>query len=231
MIPGYWASMMRLALVIALTLTAGGCGSAERPAKAGDPLRFSFELESEPGFISQMLTIENGGSSSLAPVLQITALDAAGDPMPDIEVKTAFGSDSGRLVVPAEWAVFDVLRFEGPGAREVENVEVRVSEAEEVSIERPTEEAEIQRLDRGRPVEYEHLFNAFRLTNPGKTEVAVRVALIEYEDPPEGESQQWVRVTELAPLTMLAAGEKETIRLPAELRWKVIGSVKPYFAR
>ena len=82
---------------------------------------------------------------------------------------------------------------------------MRVSEAEEVSIERPTEEAVIQRLDRGRPVEY--------------------------EDPPEGESQQWVRVTELAPLTTLAAGEKKMIRLPPELRWKVIGSVKPYFAR
>jgi hypothetical protein len=124
-----------------------------------------------------------------------------------------------------------VLRFEGPGARDVEDVEVRVREAEEVSIEPPTEEPEIQRLDRGRPVEYEHLFNAFRVTNPGDTEVAVRVALIEYEDPPEGESQQWVRVTELAPLTSLAAGDGKTIRLPPRLRWNVIGSVKPYFSR
>jgi hypothetical protein len=61
--------------------------------------------------------------------------------------------------------------------------------------------------------------------------VKVRVVLIEYEDPPAGESQQWIRVTPLAPLTALAAGGKKTIRLPAELRGRVIGSVKPYFSR
>lgn len=53
--------------------------------------------------------------------------------MPDVEVRTAFGSDEGRLVVPADWAVLDVLRFEGPGAREVEDVAVRVREGDEVA--------------------------------------------------------------------------------------------------
>ena len=112
--------MVRLVLLIALTLTAGGCGYAERPAKAGDPLRFEFQLLAGENEIDQTLTIENPGSASLA---------------------------------------------------------------------------------------------------------------VEYADPPEGESQQWVRVTEIAPLTSLAAGGKKTIRLPAELRWRVIGSVKPYFSR
>ena len=224
--------MVRLALVIALTLTAGGCGSAERPAKAGDPLRFEFRLLAGDNEIDQTLTIENPGSA----VARAGAGDRAArcGRRPDAGRRRcgpAYGSDSGRLVVPADWAVLDVLRFEGPDAREVEDVEVRVREAEEVDIESPTEEPEIQRLDRGRPVEYEHLWNAFRVTNPGDTEIALRVALIEYEDPPEGESQQWLRVTEIAPLTSLAAGEKKTIQLPAELRWRVIGSVKPYFSR
>jgi len=80
-------------------------------------------------------------------------------------------------------------------------------------------------------VEYDHLFDSFRLTNPGGAEIDVRVALIEYELPPEGESQQWIRVTELAPLTTLAAGAKKTIRLPRQVRGRVIGSVKPYFSR
>ena len=108
---------------------------------------------------------------------------------------------------------------------------VRNATLDELAIERPTEEAEIQRLDKGRPVEYDHLFDSFRLTNPGDAEVDVRVALIEYELPPEGESQQWIRVTELAPLTTLAAGAKKTIRLPRQVRGRVIGSVKPYFSR
>lgn len=225
--------MRRLTLVIVATLTIAGCGSSDAPERSADTpeLRFDFELESDPGFISQTLTIENPGASSLAPVLEFTALDAAGEPMPDIRVRTAYGSDKGRVVVPADWAVLDVLRFEGPGAREVEDVAVRVSRADEVAIERPSEEPEVQRLAHGRPVEYADLFDSFRLTNPGDAEVKVRVALIEYEDAPEGESQQWVRVTQLAPLTTLAAGGEKTIRLPPRLRGRVIGSVKPYFSR
>jgi hypothetical protein len=224
----------RLCLVIAAALTIGACGSsaaAPEPAREAADLRFDFELEAKPGFISQTLTIENPGTASLAPVLELTALDAGGDPMPEVRVRTAFGSDQGRLVVPADWAVIDVLRFEGPGARDVEDVDVRIRTADEVAIERPSEEPAVQRLDRGRPVGYSGLFDAFRLTNPSNAEVKVRVALVEYEDPPPGESQQWVRVTELAPLTTLAAGAKKTVRLPAPLRRRVIGSVKPYFSR
>jgi hypothetical protein len=220
-------------LLLAAALTVGGCGSLDEPERSASApdLRFEFELLAGENEIDQTMTIENPGETSLAPVLEYTALDASGDPMPGIAVKTAYGSDSGRLVVPAGWAVLDVLRFEGPGARKVEDVEVRVREADEVAIEPPTEEPQIQRLAKGRPVEYEHLFDSFRVTNPGDAEVDVRVVLIEYELPPEGESQQWVRVTELAPLTNVPAGDKKTIRLPRELRGRVIGSVKPYFSR
>ena len=220
-------------LVIAGMLAVGGCGSPDAPERssAAADLRFEFELLAGENQIDQTVTIENPGDSSFAPVLEYTALDAAGEPMPDIEVRTAYGSDRGRLVVPADWAVLDVLRFEGPGARKVEDVAIRVREADEIAIERPTEEPEIQRLDGGRPVEYAHLFDAFRVTNPGDTEIDLRVALIEYELPPEGESQQWFRITELAPLTTVPAGGRRTIRLPAGLRGKVIGSVKPYFSR
>jgi hypothetical protein len=170
-----------LSLVIVTALAIAGCGESATPDRASDApdLRFDFELESKPGFISQTLTIENPGDAALAPVLELTALDASGEPMPDVRVRTAFGSDEGRVVVPQDWAVFD----------------------------------------------------AIRLTNPGDAEIKFRVALIEYEAAPEGESQQWVRVTPLAPLTAVPAGGKKTIRLPARLRGRVIGSVKPYFSR
>lgn len=220
-------------MTILVAMAVGGCGSSDAPERrsATPGLRFDFKLQAGENQIDQTVTIENPGDTSLAPVLDYTPLDAAGEPMPDIQVRTAFGSDSGRLVVPTDWAVLDVLRFEGPGARKVENVDVSVREADEVAIERPTDEAEIQRLDKRRPVEYDHLFDSVRLTNPGDAEIDVRVALLEYELPPEGESQQWIRVTELAPLTTLAAGGKKTIHLPRPLRGRVIGSVKPYFSR
>jgi hypothetical protein len=55
--------------------------------------------------------------------------------------------------------------------------------------------------------------------------------LIEYEDPPPRESQQFIRATSLSSLLKLSAGGEKTLRLPRELRGRVIGSVKPYFSR
>jgi hypothetical protein len=95
---------------------------------------------------------------------------------------------------------------------------VSVREADEVAIERPTDEAEIQRLDTRRPVDVRPSLRFLRLTSPSNAEIDVRVALIEYELPPEGESQQWIRVTELAPLTTLAA-RPSCFRAPRAWRW------------
>ena len=64
-----------------------------------------------------------------------------------------------------------------------------------------------------------------------KVPIEIRVVLIEYEDAPPGESQQFIRATPLSSLLKLPAGGEKTLRLSRELRGRVIGSVKPYFSR
>jgi hypothetical protein len=165
-------------------------------------------------------------------VLGITPLDASGEPIRGIRVRTAYGSDSGRVVVPPRTAVVDVLRFEGAGARDVEDVRVAVREVDEVDAGTITEEAVVQRLDRAaRPVEDFEPFHAFRVSNENDVEIDVRVVVIEWEDPPPGESQQADRVTPVSSLLSIPPGGKETVRLAAELRGRVVGSVKAYPSR
>jgi hypothetical protein len=54
---------------------------------------------------------------------------------------------------------------------------------------------------------------------------------IEYESPPPGESQQFIRATPLIRLPVrLPPGGEILIPLSPELRGRVIGSVKAYFS-
>jgi hypothetical protein len=114
--------------------------------------------------------------------------------------------------------------------RDVEDVAVRVAKADELAVE-PAEEPEIQRLAHGREVPYESFFDSVRVTNVDQVPIEIRVVLIEYEDAPPGESQQFIRATPISSLLKLSAGGEKTLRLPRELRGRVIGSVKPYFSR
>jgi hypothetical protein len=219
--------VVRAAAVIA-TVAICGCGSSD----PRDELAFDFELRASPGFMDQTLAIENHGGSGLAPVLELTPLDSSGDPMPGVRVRTAYGSDRGRVVVPPRSTVVDVLRFEGPGARDVEDVDVRVGDFDEVSVEAADEEPVVQRFDRrGRPVGNLEVFDSYRVSNGNDAEIAVRVVLIEWEEPPPGESQQAIRVTPISPVVTIAPNGEETMRLPEELRGRVVGSVKTYFSR
>jgi hypothetical protein len=224
------------AAAVQAALTLGACGGE---SEAGDPepgvgdpsaLAFDFQLDAPLGQIEQTLWIENSGGTGLAPVLELTPLDASGEPIPGVTARTAFGSDRGEVVVPAYMEVLDVVRFEGRRKRDVEDVAVRVAKADEVAA-KAAAEPEIQRLDRGREVPYESFFDSVRVTNGDRIPIEVRVVLIEYEDPPPGQSQQFVRATPLSSLIKLAAGGAKTLRLPRELRGRVIGSVKPYFSR
>jgi hypothetical protein len=211
-----------------------GCGSSTEgapPAESHD-LAFDFHLDSKPGFMSQVLEIENRGESGLAPLLAITPLDASGDPMAGVTVKTAYGSDKGRVVAPPRSIVVDVLRFEGSGARDVEDVDVSVKSADKVSMRTEAGDLPVQRLDRaGRPVTIADFFDAYRVKNDTAAEAKVRVVLIEWEDPPPGESQQALRVTRVSPLLTLPPNGTKTVRLPKALRGRVIGSVKAYYSR
>lgn len=73
-------------------------------------------------------------------------------------------------------------------------------------------------------------FERVRLTNINRSEVTVRVALIEFEDPPPGASQQAVDVQPLGDLVTVPARGATTIPGPTHFPDAFVG-VKAYFAR
>jgi hypothetical protein len=151
---------------LALGACGGESGASDEEPRSGDPsaLAFDFQLDAPLGQISQTLTIENSGETGLAPVLELTPLDASGEPIPGVTAHTAYGSDRGEVVVPPYTAVLDVVRFDGRRKRDVEDVAVRVAKADGVAAE-AAGEPEIQRLDHGQEVHYESFFDSVRVTN------------------------------------------------------------------
>jgi hypothetical protein len=134
--------------------------------------------------------------------------------------------------MPPRSTVVDVLRFEGPRKRDVEDVEVKVTEADEVPMKAQAGEMPVQRLDRiGRPVSIANVFHSYRVTNDTDEDAKIRVVLILWEDPPPGESQQALDVIPVSPLLTLPANGAKTIKLPKPLRGRYIGSVKAYNSR
>ena len=219
------AATQRVALLTTLAVL-GGCGSTT------DRLRFEYTALSQAGFIDQVLAIENTASKAVAPTLKLTPLDASGDAVQGVSVATAFGSDHGNLVIPPKTAHIDVLRFRGVRRYDAENVKVDVVKTEEARAPSAYEEPVVERLDRrGRRVDTSETFSALTITNANAEPVSLRAVLLEYDDPPEGEPQQAIRETPLAGLIRLDAGERSTVKLPAALRDRVVGSVKVYPSR
>lgn len=206
------------------------CGCAGDEPDPGD-LAFDYRSLGGDSQIDQFLSLTHEADVGLAPSIEITPLDGEGEKIPGVKAHTAFGSDRGRVVIPPEGIVSDVLRFSGPRARDVEDVELQVTSLEEADAEPAPEELDTKRMANGRPVKDGVLFDAYRIDNPNPGEATVRVALIEWEDPPEGKPQQAARVTPLSSLLRVPGKGSRTVRMPPELRKRVIGSVKAYYSR
>jgi hypothetical protein len=225
--------LRRLAVAM-VAVALCGCGAPGGGTGAGpsEDLEFAFRSLGGDDQIDQTLTIENRGDASVAPRLEITPLDGDDKPIAGLKVATAYGSDRGTHVVPGKAEVLDILRFEGARKRDVEGVSVRVASAEEVpAVDPAPEEVEVERLGPdGNVVEYGEYHERLRILNPNDSPMPVRVVLIEYDMPPEGEAQQFVRVTPVTDLVEVPAGGESVQPLPAKLRDRV-GSVKAFVSR
>ena len=220
-------SLVTAAVAVLAALTIAACGQDVNP-----PLAFTFVSKGPTGSIDQTLTIRNREDAALAGVLAITPLDAAGKRLTGVAVHTAFGSDSGLVVVPAGALVNDVLTFRGPAAHRVREVDVTLTRTIPVSGVAVADAPSVQRLDRdGDPVGTDKPFASFRVSNDSAGAVAARVVLLEYDDPPPGQPQQAIRVTRLTGLLELAPRASRRISLPAGLRNRAVGSLKSYLSR
>ena len=138
----------------------------------------------------------------------ITPLDTDGSVLPDVSVESAFGSDSGQLVVTKN-SNFDILYFSGPASDEVSEVRTEVIAAASVSaIDQQAVPVETLRYASDRDeVEKFDVFDSVVLKNPNATTVKVRVVCLSYDDPSPGSSQQAIERIELIDRVGLRGGE------------------------
>lgn len=215
-----------LAVLLGGALT--GCASATTSGRDEPDLTFAFQSIGGEGFIDQTLDIRNPGEKSVAPKLEFVPLDSKGELIDSVKVETAFGSDRGLLVIPSQSESFDVLKFVGPGARDVEDVKVLVADDRSKTAPVTQEEwPEVKRFNAaGKYDDVDMCFVEYSITNPASTAQTYRIVGIAYEAPPPGEAQQFVEAVELNVVT-LNGGETARFELPEQQRCK-FGSVKAH---
>ncbi|MEU0398216.1 hypothetical protein ABZ208_36780 [Streptomyces sp. NPDC006208] len=189
-----------------------GCGKAAgvRPDRGvgedvpGLSKQLHFEYIGDSGedeTINQILQITNDHVRSVVPLLSFTALDKNHELLPEVKVSTVYGSERGKLVIPYGTG-YDILRFSGPGAHDVADVDVTVNLVVPAQMEAGEHDVTTQALDgQGREISRFERFSKVRLTNEDPYPVWVRVAYVVWDQPAEGDTQQAVDVTPIGGLT------------------------------
>lgn len=180
-------------------------------------LRFAYFGIADSGTIDQTLTITNPSKEdAVVPTLSFEALDASFEVLPDVVVTTAFGSDQGLVLAPANYEVFDILRFEGAGSGRVADVRVTVNAAQivpDTGLIYP----EVDYLDAtGMSVDYPYEATAILIRNPGQNDTVVRVVGIRWDQPGAGRSQQARKVSIIGEPVRVPVQDEVVVKLKAQ---------------
>lgn len=212
-----WVSVMLLVSSLAGCTSSGGASGggpvsdtgvgASQSASSEVDLRFAYSRIADAGTIDQTISIANPSIDLAAiPTLSFQALDANSNPLAAVSVKSVFGSDRGLVVAPANYEVFDILRFEGSGSERVADVKVTVKTMRTVE-DSGTTYPEVDYLDaQGRPVQHAQEARAVRVRNAGASGYVVRLVGIRWDQPFAGRSQQARDVAAVGGPVQLAAG-------------------------
>lgn len=179
--------------------------------------------------IDQTVTITNSSDVAAVPTLSFVALDDEGRQLEQVDVSTVFGSDRGMVVAPAQFEVFDILRFEGTGADRVADVAVAVEAIrsfEDTGIAYP----EVEYLDAaGRTAPTPSQAEIVRVQNPGRQDYVVRLVGVRWGVPTAGRPQQARRVTAVGDPVTVRANDVTDVVVPAAMRGRV-DSLKSYIS-
>lgn len=219
------------AALFALAILLAGCGAESAttdPSAAA--LEFTYEQFGGEDSIDQTLTITNSGDRAIDLTLGFVALDEAGEPLPAVDVQTVYGSQEGDMIVSANAESIDILMFDGPGSNRVDDVRVKVKDAQPVS----GPSAAYVLVDRIGPdgtiaAPYES-YDKVRLTNDDDVPAQVRLVGIVWGRPSKGESQQALEVISFGGLSQVPAGESIEVAVPRDVQERA-GSIKSYASR
>lgn len=190
-----------------------------RRSREPAPLDIQYTAKSTDDSPDQTLTLTNNTETAVRPTLEFAAFNMYGVQMPDIEVRTVLGTHLGAALLPGHATMQDILRFDGPAARDVRGVQVRMVEAEEV--EHPTLDENLRAvmvdLDQKATLEPEDFWGV-GVANANPFGVQVRVALVAFEDKVGDSPRQVEDVVTLEGDIELASQSHEVVWLPDNVR-------------
>ena len=190
-----------------------------RKKRGRAPLSFRYAPKSTAGGIDQVVTMHNHTDVSLVPTIHYVARDIWGRELPHVVTQTVHGSDRGLPLLPAGGTGQDILRFDGPGARDVRAVDIELVDLSE--DDHPALEADIrtvmidlQEKATADPAD----FWGIGLVNPNPFGVQVRVSLVAFEDRERDYPRQVVDLVTLQGDIDLASASHDIIWLPEDVR-------------
>lgn len=190
-----------------------------RKKRGRAPLSMQFVPKAKDGGIDQVVWMQNRSDVSLVPTLRYVARDIWGRELPHVVTQTVHGSDRGLALLPAGGTALDILRFDGPGGRDVRVVDIELVDLAE--NDHPALEADVrtvmidlQEKATADPAE----FWGIGLVNPNPFGVQVRVSLVAFEDRERDYPRQVVDVVTLQEDVDLASVSNDVIWLPEDVR-------------
>ncbi len=190
-----------------------------RRSRTKQPFSIKYVPVATDGGPDQVLTVENHTDVSVLPTLAFTPRDIWGRELPNVTTQTVHGSHRGGPLLPAGGTLRDILRFDGPGARDVRVVDVTLAEVEE--IDHPALEADIKSvmIDLDQKATDEPAdFWGIGLVNPNPFGVTVRISLLQFEERERDYPRQVVDVVTLEEDVDLASVSNHVIWLPEDVR-------------
>lgn len=190
-----------------------------RRSRTKQPFSIKYVPVAIDGGPDQVLTVENHTEVSVLPTLAFTPRDIWGRELPNVATQTVHGSHRGGPLLPAGGTLRDILRFDGPGARDVRLVDVTLADVDE--IDHPALEADVKSvmIDLDQKATDEPAdFWGIGLVNPNPFGVTIRISLLQFEERERDYPRQVVDVATLQEDVDLASMSNHVVWLPEDVR-------------
>ncbi|MFT4189778.1 MAG: hypothetical protein QM621_14525 [Aeromicrobium sp.] len=204
-------------------------------SKKQPQLSVAYTARGAGGGLDQLVTMTNPTDDDLVPTLRFRPLTAYGQEIPGVTVTSVQGLDRGMLKVPARSTARDLLRFDGPGCRQVCHVQTEVLDlftVEPVSGLTIPPTVVMVDLDKLAVADPEN-FWGIGVANDNEEPMRVRVSVVELEPPHTDRklrkaSRQPVDWGTLEGDVLLEPKSHDVVWLPDEMRGRyhaVLGGV------
>jgi hypothetical protein len=171
------------------------------------------------GGLDQVLTVQNHTEVSLMPTMKFVAFSYYGQELPNVVTTTVHGADRGKIVIPPGGTGHEILRFDGPGHRQVRGVQVHLTDLAQHDY--PALEGDVRSvmidLDQ-KATDDPAEFWGIGLVNANPFGVQLQVALLALEDRDRDNPRQVVDVMTLSGDVDLASSSNDIVWLPEEIR-------------